>query len=217
MKYKAVIFDLDGTLLNTIDDLADSANRVLSSLCFPTHETEKYKYFVGNGIPKLIERCLPPDKQEYKEKALQLFIKDYELHSRDKTAPYPGINELLKALSDMGISMGVITNKAHSIAGEVVEYFMGKNIFCYVRGLDETIKAKPDPNGALSVAERLLVKPCDVLYVGDSGVDMQTALNAGFTPCGVTWGFRKEDELKENGAVYIVHTPGEIVSIVKGE
>lgn len=213
MKYKAVIFDLDGTLLNTIDDLADSANYVLEQLSFPQHETEKYKYFVGNGIPKLIERCLPPDKQEAKQQALEMFLTYYDAHSRDKTAPYDGIKQLLGALKGKGLELGVITNKAHAIAQEVVDYYLPGE-FDYVRGLDETISAKPCPDGALDVAKRLGVQPSQVLYVGDSGVDMQTAVNAGFTPCGVLWGFRKEDELKENGALYIVSSPMEIADLV---
>lgn len=214
MKYKAVIFDLDGTLLNTLDDLANSANHVLRELGFAQHDVEKYKYFVGNGIPKLIERCLPPDKQEYKQQALTMFMEYYGIHSRDKTAPYKKIPELLSALHEKGIKLGVITNKAHGIAGRVVAYYLGENTFDFVRGLDSTIPAKPDPKGSLEVAARLSVKPEDVLYAGDSGVDMQTAVNAGFTPCGVLWGFRKEDELKQNGAVHIIASPEELLKLI---
>ena len=214
MRYKAIIFDLDGTLLNTIDDLADCANHVLCELGLPVHDTEKYKYFVGNGIPKLIERCLPANRQDLKQEALEKFLKYYEQHSRDKTAPYDGIKQLLARAAEKGIKLGVITNKADAIAKEVVEYYFGEGVFDYVRGLDETIKAKPCPDGALKTAEMLGVSPDEVFYVGDSGVDMCTAVNAGFTPCGVLWGFRQRDELIENGARYIVSRPEEILQYI---
>lgn len=215
MSLKALIFDLDGTLLNTIDDLGDSANHILCKLGFPTHTIDEYKYFVGNGIPKLIERCLPPDKQEYKEQALSMFMEYYALHSEDKTAAYDGILELLTTARKKGLKLGVITNKAHNIAQQVVPHFLGDGVFDYIRGLDEKIKAKPCPDGALDVAERLGVQPSEVLYIGDSGVDMQTAVNAGFTPCGVLWGFRTEKELLDNGAKYIAHEPSDILEILK--
>lgn len=215
MKYKAVIFDLDGTLLNTLSDLADSANHVLSELSLPTHEYESYKYFVGNGIPKLIERCLPADRQELHSKALSMFNEYYALHSKDKTAPYDGIKELLNSLSEKGLKLGVITNKAHGIAVKVVEEYFGKDIFGRIKGLDDSIKAKPDPSGALSVMESLGATPSEVLYIGDSGVDMQTAKNAGFTPLGVLWGFRKKDELIENGAKYIAQKPLDILKFIE--
>lgn len=123
MSCKALIFDLDGTLLNTIDDLGDSANHILCKLGFPTHTIEEYKYFVGNGIPKLIERCLPPDRQEYKEQALAMFMEYYSAHSEDKTAAYDGIPELLRSAREKGMKLGVITNKAHDIAQQVVPHF----------------------------------------------------------------------------------------------
>ena len=215
MSFKALIFDLDGTLLNTIDDLGDSANHVLCKLGFPTHTTDEYKYFVGNGIPKLIERCLPQDKQEYKEQALVMFKEYYALHSEDKTAAYDGIPELLKFARERGMKLGVITNKAHDIAQQVVPHFLGDGVFDYIRGLDDKIKAKPCPDGALDVADKLGVNPSEVLYIGDSGVDMQTAVNAGFIPCGVLWGFRTENELRDNGAKYIAHEPSDILEILK--
>ena len=214
MKYKAVIFDLDGTLLNTLSDLADSANHVLSELSLPIHDYESYKYFVGNGIPKLIERCLPADRQELHSKALSMFSEYYALHSKDKTAPYDDIKELLGTLSEKGLKLGVITNKAHDIAVKVVEEYFGRDIFGRIRGLDDNIKARPDPSGALSVMQSLGVTPSEVLYIGDSGVDMQTAKNAGFTPLGVLWGFRKKDELIENGAKYIAQKPLDILNYI---
>ncbi len=213
--FSAVIFDLDGTLLNTIDDLADSANNVLEELGLPTHDIESYKYFVGNGIPKLIQRCLPADKQALHAVALKMFIERYDAHSEDKTAPYDGIPQMLEKLQEMGLPFGVITNKAHEIAVKVVEHYFGKGRFECIRGLDETIQPKPAPDGALQVAERLKVSPAEVLYLGDTKTDMQTAINAGFTPCGVLWGFRKREELVENGAKYIISRPDEIFGILK--
>ncbi len=217
MKFKAVIFDLDGTLLNTLDDLADSANHILCTLGLATHPVDSYKYFVGNGIPKLIERCLGADNQHLYEKALKMFNEHYAIHSKDKTAPYDGIDKLLKTLKDNNIPLGVITNKADVIAKEVISCYFGDDIFTCVKGLDSSIKAKPDPKGALQVAKALGVSPADVLYAGDSNVDMQTALNAGFTPLGVLWGFRSRNELVSGGAVYIANTPDEILEIIKNE
>ena len=185
MSYKALIFDLDGTLLNTIDDLGDSANNILCKLGFPPHTIDEYKYFVGNGIPKLIERCLPPDRQEYKEQALAMFMEYYSSHSEDKTAPYDGIPELLRSAREKGMKLGVITNKAHDIAQQVVPHFLGGGVFDYIRGLDDRIKAKPCP-----------------------------AVNAGFTSCGVLWGFRTEKELRDNGAKYIARKPADILEIM---
>ncbi len=211
MRISALLFDLDGTLLNTIDDLADSANYVLDKLGFPLHTTQQYKYFVGNGIPKLIERCLPHDKQEYKEQALKMFIEHYALHSEDKTAPYDGIKPMLERACEMGFKLGVITNKQHKIAKEVIAHYFPEIRFDYVRGLDDSIKAKPDPAGALEAAEMMGVAPENVLYIGDSSVDMQTAENAGFTSCGVLWGFRTREELCESGADFIVSAPDEIL------
>ncbi len=214
MRYKAVIFDLDGTLLNTLDDLADSANHVLTVLGLPTHSTDSYRYFVGNGIPKLIERCLGEENLPYKKKALELFSKHYSVHSKDKTAPYNGIAELLKEINTLKIPMGVITNKSHPIAKEVVSCYFGDDVFACVRGLDSSIKAKPDPSGALTVVQELGVSARDVLYIGDSSVDMQTAKNAGFTPLGVLWGFRDKKELIDSGAVYTAEVPQDILEIL---
>ena len=143
-----------------------------------------------------------------------MFMEYYAAHSEDKTAAYDGIPELLRSAREKGMKLGVITNKAHDIAQQVVPHFLGGGVFDYIRGLDDRIKAKPCPDGALDVAEKLGVQPSEVLYIGDSGVDMQTAVNAGFTSCGVLWGFRTEKELRDNGAKYIARKPADILEIV---
>lgn len=212
---KAVIFDLDGTLLNTLDDLADAGNYTLAKLGYPLHKVCEYKYFVGNGIPKLIERMLPANVgDDIKKQALGIFMEHYAMHSEDKTSAYSGISELLTGLKQRKLKLGVLTNKADSIAVSVVEkYFCG--MFDVVHGLSDNVLPKPDTKLALQIAAQLGVRAEEVFYVGDSGVDMQTAVNAGFTPCGVLWGFRTRDELLENGSKFIVEQPVDILELIK--
>lgn len=214
---KAVIFDLDGTLLNTLDDLADSMNFALKSAGLPTHPVESYKYFVGNGMVKLTERVLPPDKSNDKSVFAQVFdcfMNRYKDHSRDKTAPYEDIEKLLHSLRENGIKIAVVTNKAHDAAQKVVSHYFG-DIFDIVIGQSEQVKVKPDPSGVKFVMSELSVNADECLFVGDSSVDMQTAKNAKTTAIGVLWGFRLKDELCENGADYIVLNPMEILKIAK--
>ena len=213
--YKFVFFDLDGTLLNTIDDLANAGNHALAQLGLPTYDTERYKYFVGNGIPKLIERILPENSSsELKEKTHELFSAYYAEHSEDMTRPYDGINELVGVLYDLGIKTAVITNKDNVFAGKLIRKFFGDKITAVYGSLPGT-PHKPDPYWVeKALSDFGALKP-DVLYIGDSGVDMQTAKNAGLVSAGVLWGFRKEDELRENGADHICNKPSEILDIVK--
>ena len=213
--YKFVFFDLDGTLLNTIDDLADAGNYALSELGFPTYDTERYKYFVGNGIPKLIERILPENSSaELKERTHALFSEYYGAHSEDKTRPYDGITELVGELHDYGIRTAVITNKDNVFSGELIRKYFGDRINAVYGSIPGT-PHKPDPFWVERALSDFDADKREVLYVGDSGVDMQTARNAGLDSAGVLWGFRREDELRENGAVYICKTPSEISDIVK--
>ena len=209
---KAVIFDLDGTLLNTIDDLANSVNFMLEKFGFPIFSVEEYKYKVGNGMRKLIERSLP---QTYKndeqiEKSLSVFMDYYNQHKNDNTAPYEGIIDLLNDLKNAGIKLAVVTNKAHLSAKPLIENtFIG--VFDEVCGQKENVPTKPNPQSVLNVLETLNVAPEDCLFVGDSGVDMQTAKNANIKAVGVLWGFRKKEELLENGADVIISTPNELL------
>lgn len=207
-----IIFDLDGTLLNTLDDLAVSANYALRQHGYPEHELNTYRYFVGNGITKLIERALPEEARR-EDIILGLrkeFVTYYQRHKTDLSRPYPGITELLTQLQRQKIRLAVASNKYQQGTTELIDHFFERNLFSVVLGQRENIPVKPDPAIVFEILEQTGIKKSATLYVGDSGVDMQTARNSGLTSIGVTWGFRPRQELEENGACYLVDTPEEI-------
>lgn len=206
--YHTVLFDLDGTLLNTIQDLADAANWVCAQNGWPQHTLEEYKRFVGNGIPKLCERFTPPQARGPQQLAhtLVAFEARYGLHKQDATAPYPGISDLLNHLSSAGICFGVLTNKEHRLAQAVMEYYF-PGVFSFVQGAVPGVPPKPDPAGAKALMARMGAVPQTTLFVGDSDVDVFTAHNAGLAACGVLWGFRGKAELQNAGAEHLVASP----------
>lgn len=213
---KLVIFDLDGTLLNTIADLAHSTNYALNKLGYPTHEIEKYNFMVGNGIDKLFERALP-EGEKSKENVLRVrkeFVPYYDIHNADDSRPYPGIPELLSYLQDAGIQITVASNKYQAATQKLIDHYFPEIHFTAVFGQREGIKVKPDPTVVFDILEVAKVTKEEVLYVGDSGVDMQTAANARVTACGVTWGFRPRAELEEFSPQYIVDTAEEIKRLI---
>lgn len=213
---KLVIFDLDGTLLNTIADLAHSTNYALNKLGYPTHEIEKYNFMVGNGIDKLFERALP-EGEKSKENVLRVhkeFVPYYDIHNADDSRPYPGIPELLSYLQDASIQIAVASNKYQAATQKLIDHYFPEIHFTAVFGQREGIKVKPDPTVVFDILEVAKVTKEEVLYVGDSGVDMQTAANAGVTACGVTWGFRPRAELEEFSPQYIVDTAEEIKRLI---
>lgn len=213
---KLVVFDLDGTLLNTIADLAHSTNNALKQNGFPQHEINEYNFFVGNGINKLFERALP-ENQRTEENVLKIrkdFIPYYTLHNTDFSKPYPGIPELLETLQNEGYKLAVASNKYQAATEKLIAHFFPKINFVAVFGQREGIKIKPDPTVVYEIISIANVKTEEVLYVGDSGVDMQTARNCGVTSVGVTWGFRPRTELKENNASYIVDRAEEIFPLL---
>lgn len=213
---KAVIFDLDGTLVNSLEDLAISTNYALKSFGFPIHETEDYKYFVGDGIPKLIERALPKENRDIKTKkaVLECFLDYYREHYVDKTTVYDGIEELLSLLYAKNIKLAVLSNKAHEMAVTVANKLL-PNKFSIVYGKQEGFPTKPDASLTLQLISKLGVDPSECLFVGDSGMDMAAALNAKCFGVGVLWGFRKAEELSLNGAKRIISNPLEIVNIIE--
>ena len=214
--YKGVIFDLDGTLLNTLDDLAAAGNYALKKQGLPVHEVEKYRYFVGNGIPKLIERIMPQgSSQAQLEKTYKLFSDYYEVHKCDKTAPYEGMVELLDQIRGKGIKTAVATNKAHCFAVEIVNSYFGDR-FEIIIGQSDGRPKKPDPASVLEIQQAWEFDKNDILYVGDSGVDMLTAKNGGFDSCGVLWGFRDRQELLREGAVYLASDADELLNCICG-
>ena len=212
--YKHVIFDLDGTLLNTIDDLADTGNHVCTLHGWPTHTVDAFKLMVGNGIPKLVERFAPQGtSQEMLDQAYQEFMDWYGVHKEDKTAPYAGMPEVAKALREAGGSSAVLSNKADVMAGPVVEHYY-PGIFPVVQGALPGLPTKPDPTLLYKLMERLGATQEDTLFVGDSNVDIRTAKNGGLTGCGVLWGFRSREELEAAGADVIVSTPQELQDLI---
>ena len=213
---KAVLFDLDGTLVNSLEDLADSTNYALEKFGFPTHETEKFKYFVGDGMPKLIERALPEDKRENSmiNEVLTCFMNYYREHYIDKTCVYNGINELIVGLKQKNLKLAVVSNKAQEMAVTVTEKLLGKGVFEIVCGKQEGYPAKPDPTLTLKVISDLGVEPSECIFVGDSGMDMAVAKNSKCLPVGVLWGFREFKELNGNGAEFLVSKPSEILQII---
>ena len=212
---KAVLFDLDGTICNSLGDLAASVNFTLEKLGFKTHEVEAFKYFAGNGIPKMIERALPEGHktQEDVKKALEIFMPYYKDHSSDLTQKYDGIAELLSELKKRNIKIAVCTNKAEPLAKEVVKSFYG-DIFDLVFGQREGIPAKPDPTLAKLLMKELKVEAQECIFMGDSGVDVQTAVNSGAVAVGVLWGFREITELNENGAEFVIEKPSDLLNLI---
>ncbi len=215
---KLVIFDLDGTLLNTIADLAQSTNYALSTLGYPTHDESAYKFMVGNGINKLFERALP-EGQKTEANVLKVraqFVPHYDLHNADKSRPYPGIPELLAQLQEQHIQLAVASNKYQSATRKLIAHYFPSIRFAAVYGQRDGVSPKPDPTVVFDILKDTGIDAADTLYVGDSAVDMQTALNARVTACGVTWGFRPRTELEALCPRYIVGKTEEIADIVLG-
>ena len=214
--YSYVIFDLDGTLLNTIEDLADAGNHVCKLHGWPVYPVESYKRMVGNGIPNLVRRFAPPETDPVTlEQAFQEFMAWYDLHKEDKTAPYPGMKQLALELKQAGISIAVLSNKADEMAGPVVEaYYPG--VFPIVQGALPNLPTKPDPTLLHRLMNRMGAVPEQTLFVGDSNVDIQTAKNGHLASCGVLWGFRTRQELEEEGADYLAEDPQDLMKVVLG-
>ena len=209
---KLVIFDLDGTLLNTIADLANSTNYALKVLGYPIHEPDKYNFMVGNGINKLFERALP-DGEKTEENVLRVrqeFVPYYDQHNADKSRPYPGVTELLETLQTAGLQLAVASNKYQAATEKLIAHYFPNIKFTAVFGQRESIPVKPDPIIVKEILQIAKVQEEETLYVGDSGVDMQTAINAGVTSCGVTWGFRPRTELESFHPDHIVDNAEEI-------
>ncbi|MGE5614863.1 MAG: HAD family hydrolase [Bacillota bacterium] len=216
MKYKAAIFDLDGTLLDTIEDLGDSMNYVLEKMGCPTHSMEEYKYFVGDGRRNLVMRALPEDKrdEESVEYALAAMSETYSKRWDVKTKPYPGITDMLDALAGRGIKLSVLSNKTDNITKLVIKKFLPSWNFYPVFGERQGVPRKPDPAGALEITRILGVKPDECIYVGDTDVDMKTAAAAGMYAVGVLWGFRTAEELVENGAKTLISHPLDLLNLL---
>lgn len=213
--FKYVIFDLDGTLLNTIDDLADAGNWVCRNHGWPTHTVEEYKRYVGSGMARLAVRFSPEEwhTEEGVQKILDEFLPYYAAHKEDKTAPYPGVPELLEHLRAAGVSIAVLSNKAHALAVPVIEGYFPKK-FQYIQGGVEGLPLKPDPALLLKLMENMGATQENTLFVGDSDVDIRTAKHAGVTSCGVLWGFRGREELEREGADLLASSAKELETLI---
>lgn len=213
----AVIFDLDGTLLNTLGDLRAATNHALEVRGLPPHSMEEIRQFIGNGIRLLICRAMPEGTPEAEiDAALDDFKAYYAAHIHDRTVPYDGIPQLLTALRKRGIKVAVLSNKIDSASQQLIEYFFpGKTDVVF--GEHVGVPRKPDPTSCQMVMQQLGVQPEQVLYVGDSGTDMQTAKNAGLYAVGVTWGFRSKEVLLKYGADVLVHRPEQILQILDSD
>ncbi len=209
--YKLVIFDLDGTLVNSLEDLGNACNSALERFGYPTHPMDSFRYFVGDGVPMLIRRALPESERSEENIARVKAVFD-EIYGRNYnvcTRPYDGITELLGKLKAEGILIAVASNKPDNFTQTIVTGMFG-DTFSYVSGKKEGFEKKPDPQIALHIMEKLGVSPKDVLFAGDSSVDMQTAHNAGCDCIGCVWGFRTLQELTDNKATYIANSPIDI-------
>lgn len=215
MKFKAIIFDLDGTLLDTLKDLALSVNAVLERKGYPGHPVDAYRYFVGDGIDLLIERTFPA--AAWSGNNLNLLVNEVkEEYSRrwdDHTVPFPGVPEMLDSLEQKVVPKAIFSNKPHEFALLTVEKLLTDWYFFDVIGIGPEMPRKPDPTGALQIAAKMKLNPAEIVYVGDTDTDMKTALAGGFYPAAVLWGFRPEEELKASGARFLAADPLDLINL----
>ena len=213
---KLIVFDLDGTLINSLEDLADSAIYILTTHGFPTHPVDAYRYFVGDGVRKLIERILPPEERNDTqiEQCRQEFVEYYQIHMEDKTAVYDGITDLLKALKERGVKIAVATNKVHIAVKPLMKKYFREIQFDSIIGQRDGVPVKPNPQIMYDILKETGCEPAETLHIGDTATDMQLAHNAEVTPVGVLWGYRPLEELQTAGARYIIEHPLELLKII---
>lgn len=215
--YKTVIFDLDGTLLNTLEDLADCANMLCREKGWKTHSLDEYRYFVGYGMPKFVEKFSPENERDSQilKNTIEEYVAIYNVHKEDKTSVYPGITKLFQMLKEKGIKIGVLTNKDNEPSQMVVEHYL-PCLTDKIRGRVDGVAPKPDPAGLFAIMEELNASSDSTLFVGDSDVDIKTAKNGHLPACGVLWGYRNEKELKNAGADFIAASTDELYKIIMG-
>lgn len=215
MKYRAVLFDLDGTLLNTLEDLANSMNRVLAKFNHTSHNPEEYQYFVGDGMETLVRRALPLGTPEAEVAQFAVAMQEeYGKHWADKTRPYKGIPELLESLAGRDVKLAILSNKPDDLTQVVVNKLLPHWRFKPVMGARLAAPKKPDPAMALEIAANLNIFPHQFLYLGDTDTDMRTANAAGMYPVGALWGFRTADELALSGAKTLIENPMDLMSLL---
>jgi len=215
IKFQAILFDLDGTLLDTLADIANATNAALTRLGFPTHPRDAYRYFLGDGMDCLVRRALPGENHDSEtvKKCHDAILAEYETCWAENTRPYPGIPELLAELDRRGITKVVLSNKPDAFTKQTVEKLLSEFNFEIVRGAMPDIPVKPDPAGAIKIAGELAIPPADFIYLGDTDTDMQTASAAGMFSAGALWGFRTADELSANGAQALLESPLDVLKL----
>ncbi|MBC8874196.1 MAG: HAD family hydrolase [Planctomycetes bacterium] len=218
MRFSAVLFDLDGTLLDTLADIAHSANRVLAELGYPTHDIDAYRQFVGEGLIVLFRKALPAevDPDEVMASCAEGFRVAYGREWNVRTRPYDGIRELLDALTARQVEMAVLSNKPDAFTKQCVREYLPEYQFRLVLGQRDGIPRKPDPAGALEIIDAMGVPADEFLYLGDSAIDMKTAAAAGMHAVGALWGFRSLEELQQSGAKAVIHRPSELLDLLEG-
>jgi len=220
MNYSGILFDLDGTLVNTLDDVADAMNRVLESRGFPLHSVQSYRDRIGWGSRVLVEKALPAEHgdngfedENLVEACLAEFLADYAAHPVVKARLYPGIPELLDELEHKGVPKLILSNKTEPIVHQVVDACLDGWTFLKAWGNVDWRPRKPDPQGVIDICSQVDLDPKDILYIGDSEIDMETAVRAGCLPVGVLWGFRDREELVASGAKILAEHPSDILNI----
>jgi len=214
-KFKAVLFDLDGTLLDSLQDIADSANSALRQLGFAAHPTETYKYLVGDGIEELVKRALPESFRDVNTitECLKLIRGEYRRRLAINSKPYAGVREMLGELQRRNVSMAVLSNKPHEFTCHMVDEILGDYDFEIVRGAESDVPVKPAPAAALRIAQQMDISPAQFVCVGDGSTDMQAANAAGMYAVGVLWGYRTADDLLQAGAKKLIKNPGELLNL----
>jgi phosphoglycolate phosphatase len=211
---KAIIFDLDGTLVDTLADLTDSMNHALVSLGQPTHEQAVTRKFIGDGVFTFASRALPPDARHLADEVVKRMREHYKANCLNKTSVYPGLKDVVAQLKRRGMALAVLTNKDQNVAGRIVEHCFGKGVFDRVVGVVDRMPVKPGLQAVTKLMTEMGLAKDDCLLVGDSGIDIDTAKAAGIRSVGVTWGFRDRDELLEHGAAVVVDSAAELLRLV---
>ncbi|MCD0464029.1 HAD family hydrolase [Flavobacterium sp. ENC] len=215
MTFKGIIFDLDGTLVNSLEDISDAMNTVLQSLNHPTHTYDTYQYFIGSGLRNLVSKALPAfnNSEAQIETCFQAMINEYRTTCTLKTKPYQGIVELLDHLSSRNIKLAVFSNKADELTKKIATEIF-PDYFDAAIGLSTEALKKPNPFEAIEISKKWNLKPEEILFVGDSDIDMQTAINSNMFPVGVSWGYRTKEELIASGAKWVLNVPSDLIQLV---